>query len=25
MVFFGKESKHIEKMEKDGHHIHEAP
>ena len=25
MVFFGKESKHIEKMESDGHHIHEAP
>jgi len=25
MVFFGKESKHIQKMESDGHHIHEAP
>ena len=25
MVFFGKESKHIEKMESKGHHIHEAP
>jgi NADH-quinone oxidoreductase subunit L len=25
MVFFGKNSKHIEKMEKEGHHIHEAP
>ena len=25
MVFFGPKSKHIEKMEKEGHHIHEAP
>ena len=25
MVFFGKPSKHIEKMEAEGHHIHEAP
>ena len=25
MVFFGKPSKHIEKMEEEGHHIHEAP
>ncbi len=25
MVFFGDKSKHIEKMEKEGHHIHEAP
>ena len=25
MVFFGPKSKHIEKMEKKGHHIHEAP
>ena len=25
MVFFGKNSQHIEKMEKEGHHIHEAP
>ena len=25
MVFFGKTSKHIEKMESEGHHIHEAP
>lgn len=25
LVFFGKKSKHIEKMEKEGHHIHEAP
>jgi NADH-quinone oxidoreductase subunit L len=25
MVFFGNKSKHIEKMEKEGHHIHEAP
>ena len=25
MVFFGKESKHVEKMESEGHHIHEAP
>ena len=25
MVFFGKNSKHIENMEKEGHHIHEAP
>jgi NADH-quinone oxidoreductase subunit L len=25
MVFFGKKSKHIEKMEEDGHHIHDAP
>ena len=24
MVFFGKKSKHIEKMEEEGHHIHEA-
>lgn len=24
MVFFGKKSKHIEKMEQEGHHIHEA-
>ncbi|HLC09870.1 MAG TPA: proton-conducting transporter membrane subunit, partial [Nitrosopumilaceae archaeon] len=24
MVFFGSKSKHIEKMEKEGHHIHEA-
>jgi len=24
LVFFGKKSKHIEKMEEDGHHIHEA-
>ena len=24
MVFFGKKSKHIEKMEEKGHHIHEA-
>jgi len=25
MVFFGTNSKHIEKMESEGHHIHEAP
>lgn len=25
MVFFGNKSKHIEHMEKEGHHIHEAP
>ena len=25
MVFFGKNSKHIEKMNEEGHHIHEAP
>ena len=25
MVFFGKKSKHIEKMEEEGHHIHDAP
>ncbi|MDC0194160.1 NADH-quinone oxidoreductase subunit L [Candidatus Nitrosopelagicus sp.] len=25
MVFFGKNSKHIEKMESEGHHIHDAP
>jgi NADH-quinone oxidoreductase subunit L len=25
MVFFGPKSKHIEKIEKKGHHIHEAP
>ena len=25
MVFFGKESKHVQKMESEGHHIHEAP
>ena len=25
LVFFGKQSKHIEKMEEEGHHIHEAP
>lgn len=25
MVFFGDKSKHVEKMEKEGHHIHEAP
>ena len=25
MVFFGKSSKHVEKMESEGHHIHEAP
>ncbi len=25
LVFFGKPSKHIEKMEEEGHHIHEAP
>lgn len=25
MVFFGQKSKHIEKMESEGHHIHEAP
>jgi len=25
MVFFGDKSKHIEKMESEGHHIHEAP
>ena len=25
MVFFGKKSKHIEKMESEGNHIHEAP
>ncbi|KAF6250296.1 NADH-quinone oxidoreductase subunit L [Marine Group I thaumarchaeote] len=25
LVFFGKTSKHIEKMEEEGHHIHEAP
>jgi NADH-quinone oxidoreductase subunit L len=25
MVFFGDKSKHIEHMEKQGHHIHEAP
>jgi NADH-quinone oxidoreductase subunit L len=25
MVFFGKNSKHIEKMESEGHHVHEAP
>ena len=24
MVFFGKKSRHIEKMEEEGHHIHEA-
>jgi len=24
MIFFGNKSKHIEKMEKEGHHIHEA-
>lgn len=24
LVFFGKKSKHIEKMEEEGHHIHEA-
>jgi len=24
MVFFGKKSKHIEKMEEEGHHVHEA-
>ena len=24
MVFFGKKSKHIQKMEEEGHHIHEA-
>ncbi|MCH8833039.1 MAG: NADH-quinone oxidoreductase subunit L [Thaumarchaeota archaeon] len=25
MIFFGPKSKHIEKMEAEGHHIHEAP
>jgi len=25
MVFFGKPSQHIEKMEREGHHMHEAP
>ncbi len=25
MVFFGDKSKHLEHMEKEGHHIHEAP
>jgi NADH-quinone oxidoreductase subunit L len=25
LVFYGKPSKHIEKMEEEGHHIHEAP
>lgn len=25
LVFFGKKSRHIEKMEEGGHHIHEAP
>ncbi len=25
LVFFGPKSKHIEKIEKEGHHIHEAP
>jgi len=25
LVFFGNKSKHIEKMEQEGHHIHEAP
>ncbi|MDH3384628.1 MAG: NADH-quinone oxidoreductase subunit L [Nitrosopumilus sp.] len=25
LVFYGKPSKHIEKMEQEGHHIHEAP
>ena len=25
MIFFGKKSKHIEKMESEGNHIHEAP
>jgi NADH-quinone oxidoreductase subunit L len=25
MVFFGPKSKHIEKMESEGHHLHEAP
>jgi NADH-quinone oxidoreductase subunit L len=25
LVFFGSNSKHIQKMEKEGHHIHEAP
>ena len=25
MVFFGKKSKHIQKMEEEGHHIHDAP
>ncbi|HXG13968.1 MAG TPA: NADH-quinone oxidoreductase subunit L [Candidatus Nitrosotenuis sp.] len=25
MVFFGDKSKHIEHMEKEGHHVHEAP
>jgi NADH-quinone oxidoreductase subunit L len=25
MVFYGKNSKHIEKMESEGHHIHDAP
>ena len=25
MVFFGKKSRHIEKMEEEGHHIHDAP
>ena len=25
MVFFGNKSKHLEKMEQEGHHIHEAP
>ena len=25
MVFFGNKSKHIERMESEGHHIHEAP
>jgi len=25
LVFFGNKSKHIEKMEEEGHHIHEAP
>ena len=25
MVFFGPKSKHVEKMEEEGHHIHDAP
>ena len=25
LVFYGSKSKHIQKMEEEGHHIHEAP
>jgi len=25
MIFFGEKSHHLEKMEEDGHHVHEAP